>query len=329
MDPGQWVIVGLALAFTVTLGLHDTSNAVATSIASRALTPRVAVVMAAVANLVGAAIGYLSPGITLAETVGTGLVRPDVDAGPAAVGALVGAIAWNLATWWRGMPSSSSHALLGGLLGGALATGVTIRWETISLRVLLPFLLSPVVALTLAVLVVAAVLRLLGSRSAVAAAPVFRLFQTGSAAAIALGHGAQSAAKAAGIVAIARGTTIHLGHPPHPVILALFAALFVGTLLGGWPVIRTLGERITRIDPMRGFAAEVSAVAVLYPATLLGVPVSSTHVVASSIVGTALASPTRSVNWAVVRRVVLVWLLTVPACALAGAAVAIAVRAAA
>ena len=122
MDPGQWVIVGLALAFTVTLGLHDTSNAVATSIASRALTPRVAVVMAAVANLVGAAIGYLSPGITLAETVGTGLVRPDVDAGPAAVGALVGAIAWNLATWWRGMPSSSSHALLGGLLGGALAS---------------------------------------------------------------------------------------------------------------------------------------------------------------------------------------------------------------
>lgn len=162
-----------------------------------------------------------------------------------------------------------------------------------------------------------------------AAAPVFRLFQTGSAAAIALGHGAQSAAKAAGIVAIARGTTIHLGHPPHPVILALFAALFVGTLLGGWPVIRTLGERITRIDPMRGFAAEVSAVAVLYPATLLGVPVSSTHVVASSIVGTALASPTRSVRWAVVRRMVLVWLLTVPACALAGAAVAIAVRAAA
>lgn len=315
------VVVALALVFAFTNGFHDAANAVATSITTRALTPRIALAMAAALNLLGA-----FAGARVARTVESGLVEAPSGAGGLTLiaGALVGAIAWNLLTWWRGLPSSSSHALIGGLAGAALAAGAVVHWNGIVTKVVLPLVLSPLLGLVLGYAVMALVLWLFRGADATRAARVIRYAQTVSAAAVAFGHGMQDAAKTAGVVIL---TLVASGHRAAGVgaipwwVLALAAvALAAGTYSGGSRIVRTLGRRIIALQPAEGLAAESSAAAVFALATATGIPVSTTHTIASAILGAGATRSRKAVRWDVVGGIGLAWVLTLPGAGLAAAA---------
>ena len=316
------LVVVLALAFTYTNGFHDASNAVATSISTRALTPRIALVLAAVMNLVG---GFA--GVRVAETIGSDIVTVPSGATGLAIctGALVGAIAWNLLTWWRGLPSSSSHALIGGLGGAALAAGATVQWASIRDSVLVPMVLSPVVGLVGAYLLMVAILWAFRRARPGPTARGFRYAQTVSAAAMAFGHGMQDAAKTAGVVALALVASGHRSASdtsiPFWVIASSSIVLALGTYAGGWRIMRTLGRRIIHVDPPQGFAAETVSAAVLYTASATGAPISTTHAITSAIMGVGAVCTPKAVRWAVVRDILVAWLLTFPGAGLLAAAV--------
>jgi PiT family inorganic phosphate transporter len=306
-------VVLVALAFDYTNGFHDAANAIATSVSTRALTPRIALVMAAVMNFVGALLGQ-----QVAHTVSETIDPPKGVAGLVIVLAgLLGAISWNLITWYFGLPSSSSHALIGGLVGAAIVAGALVHWSTILDKVVLPMVISPLVGFGLAFAVMLGIMWLFRRGNQHKIGRGFRFAQTFSAAALALGHGLQDAQKTMGVIFLALVATGYANESdslPLWVILCAATAISLGTYSGGWRIMRTLGRRIIHLDPPRGFAAESVGSAVLYTtAFVFSAPVSTTHVITSAVMGTGATKRFSAVRWGVARSIVTGWVLTFPA----------------
>ncbi|MBG6069258.1 anion permease [Micromonospora ureilytica] len=311
-------VIAVALAFDYTNGFHDAANAIATSVSTRALTPRIALGLAAVGNFVGAHFGA-----GVAKTVGDGLVTLPMGVSSLGVvfAGVLGAIAWNLITWYFGLPSSSSHALFGGLVGATLlSTGGLVQWGNIGQKVLLPMVLSPIVGLTLGYLLMLAILWLFRKGQPGKLNRGFRWAQTASAAAMSVGHGMQDAAKTMGIVVLALytgGFQESKTHIPGWVFWTSATMLALGTYAGGWRIIRTLGRKIIDLGPPEGFAAETVASAVLYfNALVLKAPISTTHTITSAIMGVGATKRLSAVRWNVAGNIVLAWIITFPAAAL-------------
>jgi PiT family inorganic phosphate transporter len=313
-------LVCIALAFDYTNGFHDAANAIATSVSTRALTPRIALTLAAVMNFIGALIGT-EVAHTVADTIGSisgthGLVI--------VLGALVGAITWNLITWYFGLPSSSSHALIGGLVGAGLVGGATVNWTTIREKVLIPMVASPVIGFALAFALMMTFLWVLRKRNPHAINRNFRALQVFSAAALALGHGLQDAQKTMGVILLALVTydpdRFHIEHLPIWVILAAAGAISLGTYSGGWRIMRTLGRKIIKLDPPSGFAAETVATAVLYVMAIhFKAPVSTTHTITSAVMGAGATRGRSAVKWNMAGTILMAWVLTFPCAGLAAA----------
>jgi len=314
-------LIVVAVAFDYTNGFHDAANAIATSVSTRALTPRVALAMAAVMNFVGAFLGQkvastVSDVIVPGGSKSHGLV--------VVIAALVGAIVWNLITWYYGLPSSSSHALIGGLVGAALVSGSLVHWNVVVDKVVVPMIVSPLVGFALAFLVMLAIMWLWRRRHPGPTNRGFRLAQTVSAAAMALGHGLQDAQKTMGVIFLALVTGGFVAPDsslPWWVIVLAASAISAGTWSGGWRIMRTLGRRIIHLDPARGFSAEVVASSVLYTtAYLYQAPVSTTHIITSSVMGAGATKRFSAVRWGVARSIVVAWVVTLPAAGCAAAA---------
>jgi inorganic phosphate transporter, PiT family len=310
-------VVLVALVFDYTNGFHDAANAIATSISTRALTPKVALGMAAVMNFLGAFLGQ-----KVAHTVSDTISPPSGSHGLVIVMAgLLGAITWNLITWYFGLPSSSSHALIGGLAGSAIASGTIVNWDTVVQKVVIPMLLSPVFAFTVAFLVMLAIMWLFRGAHPGRANRGFRMAQTVSAAAMALGHGLQDAQKTMGVIFLALLTGGYVGAEedlPIWVMVAAASAISLGTWSGGWRIMRTLGRRIIDLDPARGFAAESVAASVLYTtAYVFEAPISTTHTITSAVMGVGATKRASAVRWSVARSILTAWVLTFPMAALA------------
>lgn len=303
----------LAMGFNYTNGFHDAANAIATSVSTRALTPRAALAMAAVANLFGAFFGA-----KVAETVGQGIIAaPDGHLGLVlCAAALLGAIGWNMLTWWFGLPSSSSHALIGGLGGAAIAAGADVKWTGIVEKVIIPMVLSPVVGIILGFLVMRLILRVFRDAHPGRTKRGFRMAQTASAAAMAFGHGMQDAAKTAGVVVLALTVAGYQDgddhHIPMWVLVMSAVVISMGTYAGGWRIMRTLGRGIIHLDPPQGFAAEVTAASILYVATALRAPISTTHAITAAIMGVGSTRSLKAVRWGVAKNIVGAWVLTFP-----------------
>ncbi|WP_181775027.1 inorganic phosphate transporter [Amycolatopsis pittospori] len=319
MEPSVLVVlvVVTALIFDFTNGFHDTANSMATSIATGALRPKVAVTISAVLNLVGA---FLS--VEVAKTISNGLVD-DTKIGPAIVfGGLVGAIVWNLVTWFVGLPSSSSHALFGGLIGATWvsAGSDSVHFGKIVEKVLVPAALSPVLAGLVAMIATYCVYRIFVRRGRTAG---FRVGQIISASLVSLAHGTNDAQKTMGIITltmITAGTLPAGSGPPLWVIVSAALALALGTYLGGWRITHTLGKGLTDIDGPQGFAAQTSSAAIILASTNFGFPLSTTHVCSGGIVGSGVGRNESPVRWRTAGRMVLAWLFTLPAAAIVGAA---------
>ncbi|MFL4495920.1 inorganic phosphate transporter [Streptomyces sp. VTCC 41912] len=316
------VTIAVALGFTYTNGFHDSANAIATSVSTRALTPRAALAMAAVMNLAGA---FLGSGV--AKTVSEGLIAtPHGSKGMGILFAgLLGAVVWNLVTWYFGLPSSSSHALFGGLVGAALAGGTQVIWSGVIEKVVLPMFISPVIGLVLGYLVMVAILWLFRKANPHKAKRGFRIAQTVSAAGMALGHGLQDAQKTMGVVVMALVIAdVETADDAIPlwVKLACAITMSLGTYAGGWRIMRTLGRRIIELDPPQGFAAETTSASVMYVASFLfHAPISTTHVITASIMGVGSTKRPRAVRWGVAKNIVMGWFITMPAAALVAALV--------
>ena len=315
-------VVVVALTFDFTNGFHDAANAIATSISTRALTPRIALTVAAVMNFVGALLGQ-EVAHTVSDVIDT--ADFDVSAGLVVVLAgLVGAITWNLITWYFGLPSSSSHALIGGLVGAALVAGAAVHWSIIIDKVVIPMVLSPLVGFGLAFVVMLGLMWILRRRNPHRVQRGFRLAQTVSASALALGHGLQDAQKTMGVIFLALVTSGHAqdgDRLPLWVVVAAASAISMGTYSGGFRIMRTLGRRIIHLDPARGFTAEMVGASVLYTvAYFFRAPISTTHVITSAIMGAGATKRVSAVRWAIAGNIVTAWVLTFPA---AGAAAAI------
>ena len=315
------LVVVVALAFDFTNGFHDTANAVATSVSTRALSPRAAVALAAAMNFAGA---LVTTGV--ARTIGEDLVRTQAVTGRLVLSALVGAIVWNLATWWAGLPSSSTYALLGGLIGAAWVTSGSsaIRWDQLERRVLLPAVLSPILGLVVAGLVMLAVYWGFRNRRPGPLNRGFRVAQIASGSLVALAHGASDAQKTMGVIVlalVAEGRADSFAVPTW-VLLSAASAIALGTYAGGWRIMRTLGQRVTPLEPAQGFAAQASAAGVLIGTASAGLPISTTHVISGCIVGAGAARRPRSVRWNVAGDIAIAGILTVPASAAIAAVVA-------
>jgi PiT family inorganic phosphate transporter len=311
------VVVTLALVFDYTNGFHDAANAIATSVSTRALTPRVALVMAAFCNLVGAMLGE-----GVARTIGSGIISVEgytpAHGMSIVLAGLVGAIVWNLTTWWFGLPSSSSHALIGGLTGAGLASSTTVHWDVIAQKVAIPMVISPVVGFGLAFLLMVAVLWIFRRANPTRVTRRFRLAQTASAAAMALGHGLQDAQKTMGVITLALvAGGFHSGESiPMWVKVAAAVAISAGTMSGGWRIMRTLGRRIIELDPPRGFVAETVAASVPYvTAFVFKAPISTTQTITAAIMGVGATRRLSAVRWGVAGNIAVAWLLTLPAAA--------------
>ena len=308
------VIVVVALGFDFTNGFHDSANAIATSISTKALTPRVALAMAAVMNVLGALIST-----KVAATVGKGIIEQPTHGTSGLVvvlAALIGAIAWNLGTWYLGLPSSSSHALIGGLVGAAIAASETVKWHGVLDKVVIPMVVSPLIGFGLSYLFMLALLWAFRKVNAVRANRGFRWGQILSAASMAFGHGTQDAQKTMGVIALALVVSGHLGaHDPIPlwVILSAAAAISAGTYSGGWRIMRTLGRRIFSLTPASGFAAQTVSSVVLLGTAHYGLPISTTHVITSSVMGVGATRRFSAVKWGVAGNILFAWVLTIPA----------------
>jgi PiT family inorganic phosphate transporter len=312
-------VVVVALVFDYTNGFHDAANAIATSVSTRALTPRVALILAAVMNFVGAFLGQ-----KVAHTVSDTISPPDGTHGLVIVMAgLLGAITWNLITWYYGLPSSSSHALIGGLVGAAVAAGVSASWDVVLQKVVIPMFLSPLFAFSAAFLVMLAIMWIFRSVNPGKANRNFRIAQTVSAAAMALGHGLQDAQKTMGVIFLALLTGGYVAESeglPLWVIISAATAISLGTYSGGWRIMRTLGRRIIHLDPPRGFAAESVAASVLYTtAYVYEAPISTTHTITSAVMGVGATKRFSAVRWGVAKSILTAWVLTFPAAGLAAA----------
>jgi inorganic phosphate transporter, PiT family len=312
-------VIVTALFFDYTNGFHDAANAIATSVSTRALTPRVAVAMAATMNLAGAFIGT-----GVAKTVGAGIIATPPNGGGLRIvfAAVVGAIAWNLITWYLGLPTSSSHALIGGLVGAALVAANAVHWTGVIDKVIIPMLLSPLVGFSLAYLLHTAILWTFRRSSPARINRGFRIAQTVSAAGMGLGHGLQDAQKTMGVIVLALVTVGYQDDFDVPmwVILSVALAMAAGTYSGGWRIIRTLGRRIVHLDPPRGFAAEAVAASVLYTtAFAFQAPTSTTQTITSAVLGAGATRRLSAVRWGVARNILIAWVLTIPGAAVVAA----------
>jgi inorganic phosphate transporter, PiT family len=313
-------IVVLALVFDYTNGFHDTANAIATSVSTRALSPRVAVLMAAGLNLLGALVST-----SVAKTVGEGIVNTDLVTLQVVMAALVGAVVWNLVTWRFGIPSSSSHALFGGLIGAMIASaGVSgVIWSGVVEKIILPMIGSPLLGFAGAWLLMTGLIWLVRKRQQGPVNTWFRRLQPISAGFMAFSHGANDAQKTMGIIALAlfASGTIDTFYIPTWVKIVCALAMAFGTYSGGWRIIHTLGAKVIKLDPIHGFAAETAAASVIQVATHFGVPVSTTHTITAAIMGVGSTQRLSAVRWGVAGNIVTAWVLTLPAAGLVGAAV--------
>jgi inorganic phosphate transporter, PiT family len=312
-------LVAVALLFDFLNGLHDAANSIATVVSTRVLRPRYAVAWAAFFNFVA----FLFFGLHVARTIGTGIVAADVVDPRVVFAALMGAIVWNVATWRLGIPSSSSHALIGGLVGAGVAKagGGAIVWAGLA-KTGAAIVLSPLTGFLLALLLVLAVSWTFVRSTPLAVDATFRTLQLVSASLYSLGHGGNDAQKTMGIIAVLLYSQGLLGaefHVPFWVVLACQTAMALGTLFGGWRIVRTMGSRITRLTPAQGFCAETGGAATLFMATGLGVPVSTTHTITGAIVGVGAARKVSAVRWNVASGIVVAWVVTLPAAALVAA----------
>jgi PiT family inorganic phosphate transporter len=312
-------VVLVALGFDFTNGFHDTANAIATSVSTRALSPRQAVLLAAVANLAGAFITT-----AVAKTVGKGIVDTGLVTQQTLLAALIGAITWNLITWYAGLPSSSSHALFGGLIGAALVqSGLEgVEWHGLWEKVVIPGLLSPTFGFLGAFVLLVAIYWLFQWMSPSVANRTFRLGQLGSGTFFAFTHGANDAQKTMGVIALALYTHGSIDHfyIPDWVKVAAGLAIAAGTYAGGWRIIRTLGQRVFSMDPPSGFAAQASAGVTLYVATHYGFPVSTTQCISGAVMGAGATRRLSAVRWGVAGNILVAWVLTIPAAALVAGA---------
>ena len=313
-------VVVVALVFDYTNGFHDAANAIATSVSTRALTPRVALAMAAVMNFVGAFLGQ-EVATTVSDTIDPGAGSHGL---VIVMSGLLGAITWNMITWYYGLPSSSSHALIGGLVGSAVAAGATANWSVVLEKVVIPMFLSPLVAFSLGFALMVLIMWLFRRSNPGRANRGFKIAQTVSAAAMALGHGLQDAQKTMGVIFLALLTGGYVTRDddlPIWVIFSAAAAISLGTYSGGWRIMRTLGRRIIHLDPPRGFAAEAVASSVLYTtAYAFEAPISTTHTITSAVMGVGATKRASAVRWGVARSILTAWVLTFPMAGLAAGA---------
>lgn len=306
-----WAVVLLALAFDYINGFHDTANAIATSVSTRAIAPKTAVMMAASLNFLGA---MVSTGV--AKTIGGDIVTaPEMINGEIIVAALVGAIFWNLLTWWYGIPSSSSHALIGGIIGAVL---ISVGPEALQAggigKIFISLVASPILALVLGYIVMKILLILFGRFSPIILNDRFRNMQLVSAALMSFSHGSNDAQKAMGIITLTLVASGHLQTLDVPiwVKIACATAMALGTAAGGWKIIATVGSKIFKLESINGFAADLNSAITIFTATLLHLPVSTTHVVSGSIMGVGTAMRVKAVNWSTARSMVFAWFITIP-----------------
>jgi PiT family inorganic phosphate transporter len=308
-------VVLVALVFDYTNGFHDAANAIATSVSTRALTPKIALTLAAVMNFVGALLGQ-EVAHTVSDTISVDGLSPSHGLVIVLAG-LLGAITWNMITWYFGLPSSSSHALIGGLVGAALAAGSVVHWATIVEKVVIPMVLSPLFGFAAAFAVMLAIMWIFRRRSPSKVYRGFRLMQTLSAAALALGHGLQDAQKTMGVIFLALVASDHAeagDRLPLWVVIAAASAISLGTYSGGWRIMRTLGRRIIHLDPARGFSAEAVGATVLYTTAFVWhAPISTTHTITSAIMGAGATKRFSAVRWGVARSILVAWVSTFPA----------------
>jgi len=312
-------VVVVALFFDFTNGFHDTANSIATSVSTRALSPRLAVAMAAVLNFLGAFVS-----IKVAATVAKGIVDPSVITLDIVLAGLVGAITWNLVTWYLGLPSSSSHALIGGMMGSAVfAEGWdVVQWHGLREKVLVPSLLAPFLGIAIAFVLILAITWLIARRSPARVNRLFRRLQLVSGGFVAFTHGTNDAQKTMGIIALALVASGDLdadfSRPPTWVIAAAALAMAAGTYAGGWRIIKTLGQRIAKIDPPQGFAAQTACASILWTTAHYGFPVSTTHAVSGSVLGAGAIRGFSAVRWGVAGNILLAWVFTIPMAGLVG-----------
>src|SRR5580698_8812581 len=308
-------LIVVALAFDFLNGLHDTANSIATLVSTRMLRPRYAVIWAAFFNF----IAFLIFGVHVARTIGVGIIAPQIMDAHVIFGALVGAIAWNLITWWGGIPSSSSHALIGGLVGGGvMKAGVSsIVWPGL-LTTGAFIVLSPLLGFFLALMLILLVSWLFVRANPRTVEPTFQWLQFGAASLISLGHGGNDAQKTMGIIAVLLFSQGHLSgdfYVPFWVVITCQAAMGLGTLVGGWRIVHTVGSRITRMTPVQGCCASAGGAVMLIAATYLGIPVSTTHTVTGAIIGVGAARKASAVRWNIATNIVIAWIVTIPASA--------------
>lgn len=321
MDVGLLILVlliGVALAFDFMNGLHDAANSIATVVATRVLSPPLAVLWAAGFNFAA----FFVFGVAVANTIGKGIISPAIISDAVIFGALMGAISWNIITWIRGIPSSSSHALVGGLLGAGVAkAGLSVVQIPGVSKTVFAIFLSPTVGFILALVLVLIVSWAFMKANPALADRIFRRLQLVSAAAYSLGHGGNDAQKTMGIIAVllySRGLLGDEFHVPFWVVISCYGVIALGTLCGGWRIVHTMGSKITRLTPQQGFCAETGGAITLFIATHFGVPVSTTHTITGSIIGVGAARRASAVRWNVARGIVLAWFVTIPACAAMG-----------
>jgi PiT family inorganic phosphate transporter len=316
------VVVGTALAFDFTNGFHDTANVVATSISTRAVAPRIAVGFAATLNFAGA---FLS--LSVAATIASGIVEAGGVTMLVVFAALVGAIVWNLITWWAGLPSSSSHALIGGVVGATIAAHGTgqVQWDGLVGKVIVPAIVSPVIAFVVAGLGILIAYRLVGRLRPGPVNRGYRLGQLLSGGLLSLAHGTNDAQKTMGVITLALVAhgTVSASNPSTPdwVVVASASAIALGTYTGGWRIIKTMGTRILKMDPAQGFSAQGAGAAVILVASHVGFPLSTTHVISGGVMGAGAAKRLSAVRWGVAGNIVIAWVLTLPASGLTAAIV--------
>jgi PiT family inorganic phosphate transporter len=306
------LLIALALAFDFLNGFHDSANSIATIVSTRVLSPRYAVMWAAFFNF----IAFLFFGLHVANTIGKGIIDIAIVDKPIIFGTLVGACSWNIITWYLGLPTSSSHSLIGGMIGAAMVKvgSKALVWEGI-IKTVAFIIVSPVVGLVLGLLFGIAVYWLFRKSAPLKVDHIFRKGQLISAAFYSLGHGGNDAQKTMGIIAILLFSTGLLGntfHVPLWVVLACHAAIALGTMFGGWRIVKTMGQKVAKIKPIDGFCAELSASTSLFISTALGIPVSTTHTITGAIMGIGSLRRLSAVRWGVARRIVWAWILTIP-----------------
>jgi len=316
-----YIIIGLVIVFDFINGFHDSANSIATVVSTKVLTPLTAVVFAAFFNF----IAFLVFPLKVAATIGKGVINPDVIDLNVIAAALVAAITWNLLTWWWGLPSSSSHTLVGGLVGAAIAsTGYSSVIVSGVFKIVIFIVIAPVLGMFMSFLISSLVLIISRHSSPYKVDKYFRKFQLLSAGAFSLGHGGNDAQKSMGIIWVALVVTNHVTKDDPIalwIVLSCHAAIALGTLFGGWKIVKTMGQKITKLKPFEGFCAETSGALTLFGATHFGIPVSTTHTITGSIIGVGARRGLSTVRWGVTRNIFWAWILTIPISALIGAGV--------